>query len=113
MDLSPASTFAALIEVWNGGDPAHLADLISDDYVGHMLHLTSGERSGAMYADWIAHYRETNPGVRFEIEDQTSHDDKLWSRLTARSPEGSVVHGMNISRFVDGKIAEEWAIWAP
>ena len=110
---SPVSTFAALLAIWDGGDPETLEHLITPDYIGHMLHLVPGERTGAMYGDWIARYRESNPGVQFEIEDQSWHDDKVWSRLVARFPDGSVAHGMNVKRFVENKIAEEWAIWGP
>lgn len=108
---SPISICAALLAIWDGGDPAGLEHLITRDYIGHMLHVGPGERTGAMYGDWIAQYRENNPGVRFEVQDQLWHEDKVWSRLVARTPDGSVAHGMNVSRFVDNKIAEEWAVW--
>jgi len=66
-----------------------------------------------MHGDRIAPFLESDPRVRFEIEDQLRHDDKVWSQLVARSSGGSVAHGMDVSRFVDNKIAQQWAIWGP
>lgn len=108
----PATTFELLLRVWQEGDPTIVLDLVTEGYAGHMLHLPSGERSASMYPDWIARYREDHVGTRFEVQDQTVAGDRLWSRLVALKPDGSFAHGMNVSRFVEGRIAEEWAVWS-
>ena len=115
MDAAPvvlSARFELLLDVWRGGDPAALAGLITPDYLGHMLHLSQRERTADQYEGWIRRYREANPGTRFTVEDQSANADRLWSRLTATTEDGRHAYGMNVSRFVDGMIAEEWAIWS-
>jgi hypothetical protein len=107
-----SALFDELLLAWNDGDPERVNALITADYRGHMLHLPHGERSGADYPQWISNYRLANPGARFGVEDQSSSGDRLWTRLTARLPNGDVAHGVNISRFDGDRIAEEWAVWS-
>src|SRR4051794_14878802 len=64
---SPADVFDRLLDVWSRGDPAAIVNLITVDYVGHMLHLEHGQRSAQDYPGWIQAFRDTNPGTRFEI----------------------------------------------
>ena len=89
-----------------------LSTLIAEDYVGHMLHLADGERTAEQYAAWIDAYRTANPEVRFVIVDQAASEDRLWSRVLATHGDGRHAHGMNVSRFVGDRIAEEWAVWS-
>jgi hypothetical protein len=88
-----------------------LPTLITPDYLGHMLHLPEGERTAEQYEGWILRYREANPGTLFSIEDQSARGDRLWSRLTVTREDGFHAYGMNLCRFVDDRIAEEWAVW--
>jgi len=104
--------FRRLLDTWNDGDPQAVLDLVTDDYRGHMLYMAAGERTAAQYPDWIRAYRSANPGVVFAVVEQTSAEDRLWTRVSARRPDGSVAHGVNISRFVGPLIAEEWAVWS-
>lgn len=104
--------FDRLLDVWSGGDPSQLADVVTADYAGHMLHLAAGDRTAAEYAPRIRAYREANPGTVFRVVDQAASGDRLWSRVEALRGDGRRAHGMNVSRFVDGRIAEEWAVWS-
>jgi hypothetical protein len=110
--LDYRATFGRLIDVWSSGDPADISSLISADYVGHMLHLEQGQRSAEEYPGWIKSFREANPNTRFLVHDQSASGDRLWTRLRATRGDGAVSHGMNVSRFEGGRIAEEWAIWS-
>src|SRR4051794_22911189 len=108
-----SARFELLLHVWNGeADLDALDGLLAPDYVGHMLHLAAAERTAAQYAEWIHIYRQTNPGSRFEVEDQAASGDRLWSRLTATDGDGRHAFGMNVSRFDRDRIAEEWAVWS-
>jgi SnoaL-like polyketide cyclase len=107
-----SATFSRLIGVWSGGDPAVILSLITRDYVGHMLHLEHGRRSAQDYPDWIQSFREANPNTRFLVQDQFTSGDRLCTRLRATREDGAVSHGMNVSRFVGDRIAEEWALWS-
>lgn len=109
---SRATLFGRLLDVWNGGEPETVEELITTDYRGHMLHLPAGERAAQEYAARIRSYQAEFPGTRFHVEDQGTAGDRLWTRLTATQPDGSVAHGMNTSRFAGELIAEEWAVWS-
>jgi len=108
-----AAVFDRLLGIWNGGDPDTVHELITHDYLGHMLHLESGERTGFEYPGWIHAYREANPATRFRVVDQGATGDRLWTRLVATRAAGGAANGMNVSRFVGDRIAEEWAVWSP
>lgn len=110
---SRAAVLDRLLGVWNDGDPDGVLALITTDYVGHMLHLSSGRRTAQEYPGWIRSYRAANPGARFGVEDQAASGDRLWTRLSAILTDGGTAHGMNVSRFVGDRIAEEWAVWSP
>jgi hypothetical protein len=115
MDAVPhsrAEVFGRLLDAWSSGDPAAILALITDDYVGHMLHLEQGQRSAHDYPKWIQSFRDANPGTRFHLHDQSSSGDRLWTRLRAVRGDGYIADGMNVSRFVNERIAEEWAIWS-
>ena len=108
-----SAAFGRLLLAWNGEDPAGVSEMITADYRGHMLHLPNGERSGPQYPQWIRDYRLALPGVWFEVVDQATSGDRLWTRLLAtRAESASVAHGMNVSRFEGDRIAEEWAVWS-
>ena len=92
-----AELFDRVLDVWRGGDPLRIRDLVTDDYQGHMLHLADGERSADRYPDWIARYQRNNPGCTFEVLSQNTAGDRLWTRLDAHLPDGRVAHGMNTS----------------
>lgn len=106
-----SAVFDRLLLAWNDG-PEVVLDLITTDYQGHMLQLPSGERSAEQYPQWIRDYREAFPGVTFEVVDQAASGDRLWSRVRATDADGRHAHGMNVSRFVGDRIAEEWAVWS-
>ena len=107
--------FGDLLSVWQTGPGDAILAIVTSDYVGHMLHLGEGERDRESYPGWIDSYRSRNPGTRFHVVEQLEVGDRLFSRIeaTRTSADGTtlVAHGMNLSRFVGGLIAEEWAIW--
>ena len=109
-EIDRAEVFAQLLDAWRGED-VEIATLVTSDYVGHMLHLSNGDRTGPMYPAWIEEFRLKNPGADFSVLSQSLAGDLLWTRLDARREDGAVAHGMNASRFVGDRIAEEWAIW--
>jgi len=118
MDVEPAATVAAVIDVWNGAPVDRLDGLLTPDYRGHMLHVSDGERDAAAYPRLIEQYRSANPSTTFRIVEQIDAGDRLVTRLEARrgveaSRTKLVSRGINISRFdAHGRLAEEWAIWS-
>ena len=109
-------TFARLLAVWNGEEALdELDSLVSPNYRGH---LGLRDRDLSRLKHDIADYRDRHPGVRFQVEHQFGEGAHLATRLTARAPadtagEPAAVCGLNISRWEDGVLAEEWAVWEP
>ena len=102
------ATFARLLAVWNGdADLDEIDSLVTSDYRGH---LGSRERDAAELKEDIAAYRRRVPGVRFSVEHQFGDGDHLATRLTADYG-GQTISGLNMSRWVDELLAEEWAVW--
>lgn len=104
--------FREVVQMWESGDTAKLNDVVAPDYIGHPA---AGDRDLAGLRARIAAFREQFRGAKFAIKDQVASGDKVATRLTATatSKSGKPVrlYGMNISRFRDGRIVEEWPVW--
>jgi SnoaL-like polyketide cyclase len=107
-------SFARLLAIWNGKVAfEELDSLVSPTYRGH---LGSRDRDLERLKQDIVDYRERVPGVQFRVEHQFGEGPNLATRLTARAPHAAsedvaAVCGLNISRWQDGLLAEEWAVW--
>ena len=103
-----------MLAVWNGEvDLNELDSMVSPTYRGH---LGSSERDVTQLKQDIAAYRKRVPGVRFRVEHQLGEGAYLASRLSAEADGPTTgtlmsISGMNISRWEDGLLAEEWAVW--
>lgn len=105
--------FRAIVAVWESGVTARLSALVSSDYVGHTA---SGDRDRDGLAHRIAAFHSIYNPVKFNVIDQVGEGDRIATWLEAHveraSDKGKIrLRGMNISRFVDGKQAEEWMVW--
>lgn len=106
--MSHLEIFGRLLAVWNGDERLDALDsLLAEGYRGH---LGSGDRDGAQLKKDIAAYRRRVPDVRFTAEHQFAEGDFLATRLTAIAG-GRTITGLNISRWENGLLAEEWAVW--
>jgi hypothetical protein len=105
-----------VLSAWNGsGD---VGPWLTTNYRGHMLHDPSGgERDAGEYPARIEEFRSRYPGVRFSADrvfEGADHRSTL-THAEWRDPQTGdllVANGINVSRFEDGKLAEEWAIWS-
>jgi predicted ester cyclase len=105
--------FRRHVDIWSTGDFSKINDVIDAHYVGHVA---AGDRDRNGLRARIVAFRAMFPDVVFAIEDQMIDGDKVATRLTARGTHQTtgrhtVLTGINISRIVDGKIVEEWAVW--
>lgn len=107
------AVFRRYVTIWESGALDDLPDVLAPNYVGHVA---SGSRGVDGLRDRITRFRQLYPDVRFVIEDQVAEGDRVATRLTATatsSATGKVVKlvGLNVSRFQEGRIAEEWPVW--
>lgn len=105
--------FQQVVMMWQHGDLEKVEELNTPDYVGHV---SQGDRDREGLKARIQAFCSIYPDVVFTIHDQMTDGDKVISRLSAcgtHSATGKLTEliGINISRVVDGKVAEEWATW--
>ena len=106
--MTPPLSFARLVAIWNGDlGIDELDQLVTATYRGH---IGSRSRDLAQLKLDIAAYRENAPGVRFTPEHQFGQGVYLATRLTAHAG-GRTITGLNMSRWQDDLLAEEWAVW--
>ena len=101
-----------MVRLWETGYTGGGEELIAPDYVGHVV---AGDRDRDGLKARISELRSVYPDIVFTVEDQMVEADKPATRLTARgtharTSERIKLIGLNISRFADGKVVEEWAV---
>ncbi len=87
--------------------------MLAPGYAGHIRGNVSEERDADALVDSIADFRRSLPGVRFTATEQVVAGDRVATRLSAARGDEELAVGMNFSRWQDGRLAEEWALWEP
>ena len=102
----------------SAGNWAALPDIVTDDYVCH----PDEARGPDGLAEMVAGYREALAGLNVTIEHQLADGDHVATRGTVRGRHAGDLMGvpatgrdvaftvLTISRFRDGRIAEEWEL---
>lgn len=99
----------ALEEVCARGDLARARELYADDFLDHVNDLEFRGQEGI--AKSVAMYAAIFPDLEIRVDDQITEGDRVTSRWTLRGTHrGRRVElmGITISRFENGKIAEDW-----
>jgi len=104
------AAFRRYIEIWAKGEVDRLGEVLGPGYVGHSGSNPDWDEDAAQVATRIAGYHAAHPDVEVEIQDQVAEGDRVATRMVARE-QGRSVAGFNVSRFADGKVVEEWALW--
>jgi steroid delta-isomerase-like uncharacterized protein len=110
-------------EAWNGGRFEVLDETVAEHYVRHESALPRTVHGRAELKETIRRYRDAFPDLNLVIEDMVSSGDLVTTRWSASGThrgdlmglgatnKRSVVTGLNLSRFLDGKVTEEWSEW--
>jgi predicted ester cyclase len=97
-----------------------LDGLYTDDYVYHGIPLLGDLNGAAAFKSMFAGFIQAISGFREKVEEQIAEGDRVVTRLSGSGRHTGEVMGaaptgnelkwtaVIISRFVDGKIAEEW-----
>jgi predicted ester cyclase len=108
------STLRRYLEIWiRDARVNELDDLVTSDYLGHM---GSRDRDLEQLREYIVANRRRGSDVRFEVLHRFSEGDHVATRIVAHATDhetGSRLSacGLSISRWEDGLLAEEWAVW--
>jgi steroid delta-isomerase-like uncharacterized protein len=107
-------------ELWNQGRLDVADELYAPDFVDH--NLPAPENGLAALKSLVARLKAALPDSRFTIEDLFGEGDRVAARWTVRfthtgevagvPPTGRPVtySGIDVVRFVGGRIAEHWAV---
>ena len=105
--------FRHAVQIWQDGRVDLVGSVVTPDYVGHT---SSGDRDIEGLRQRVLDFHKLYPDIKFKIEEQLVEGDRVATRMTAvgtSKSTGKTVHllGLNISRFVGNRIAEEWPVW--
>ncbi len=122
--IENANTVRKVIdEIWNRGQMAMADMFFTADYIDHDPATTSTMRGPEAVKQNATMYRTAFPDLHLNVEETISDGDHVATRWTSTgthtgdlqgiAPTGksTTSTGITIARFVDGKIAEEWANW--
>jgi predicted SnoaL-like aldol condensation-catalyzing enzyme len=95
-----------------------LKDICTEGYVIHDPSTPNIQPGIANYIESFNQFMKENAGPRVIIEDMFGVGDKVVSRavfefIELKTHEQKKMTGIVISRFEDGKLAEEWQVLAP
>jgi predicted ester cyclase len=101
----------ALEQVCARGDLERARELYADDFLDHVNALDFRGQEGI--AKSVAMYRAMFPDLRIEVVDQVADGDHVVSRWVLHGTHRGrrvTLPGITISRFENGKIAEDWTV---
>ncbi len=99
----------ALEQVCARGDLDRARELYAPDFIDHVNALEFRGHEGI--ARSVALYRALFPDLRIDVVDQVSEGDRVVSRWTLTGTHRGrrvTLPGITISRFENGRIAEDW-----
>jgi predicted ester cyclase len=107
------AVFRHYVTIWERGALNELSNVLTANYVGHSA---SGSRDLDGLRERISQFHKLYPDAHFVIEDQVAEGDEVATRMTATATSSATgkpvkLVGLNVSRFMDGRIAEEWPVW--
>jgi predicted ester cyclase len=111
MDDRAAHALTALEQVCARGDLDRARDLYAEDFVDHVNALDFHGHDGI--ARSVALYRAIFPDLEIRVLDQSTDGDRVTSRWTLHGTHRGrsvTLPGITISRFENGKIAEDWTV---
>jgi len=100
-----------LEEVCARGDLEAARELYAADFVDHVNGRTFHGQEGIRRS--VTTYANLFENLRIRVEEQVAGGDRVASRWTLSGNRGGRpinLSGMTISRFADGKIAEDWTV---
>ena len=107
------TAFRSAVQIWQQGRADLIGEFVTKGYVGHA---SSGDRDIRGLRQRVSEFHVLYPDMKFTIDDQLAEGDRISTRMTGigtSKATGRLVHliGLNISRFVGNRIAEEWPVW--
>jgi predicted ester cyclase len=103
----------ALERVCTGDELDRAGECYREDFLDHVNALEFRGLDGVRES--VSLYRQTFAELRITVDDQIAEGDRVANRWTmqGKTDDGRQIElpGVTISRFVDGRIQEDWTAW--
>ncbi len=118
-----AETNAALAdrftaEAWNNGNLDLIDEMLADDFVRHLPNSWDPPKieGAAAFKEYMTNVRTIYPDFHREVHKRIAEGDMVASAWTVSGTNQELnkkisIVGMTLTRFADGKAAEEWVTW--
>ena len=111
-----ADRFAA--EAWNNGNLDLIDEMVADNFVRHLPASwdTPKIEGAAAFKEYMTNIRTMYPDFNVKVHKRVASGDMVTAAWTVSGTNKDVnkkiaVMGMTMSRYADGKLAEEWVTW--
>ncbi len=105
-------------EVWNNGNLNLIDEMIADDFVRHLPNSWDPPKieGAAAFKEYMTNVRTIYPDFHREVHKRIAEGDMVASAWTVSGTNQELnkkitVRGMSMTRYADGKAAEEWVTW--
>ena len=105
-------------EVWNNGNLDLIDEMIAEDFVRHLPKSweTPKIEGAAAFKEYMTNIRTIYPDFHVEVHKKIAEGDMVASAWTVSATNKDLnkkitVRGMSMTRYADGKAAEEWVTW--
>ncbi len=111
-----AERFAA--EAWNNGNLDLIDEMIADDFVRNLPGSWDPPKieGAAAFKEYMTNIRTIYPDFHVEVDKRIAEGDMVASAWTVSGTNQELnkkisIMGMTMTRYADGKAAEEWVTW--
>ena len=105
-------------EVWNNGNLDLIDEMIAADFVRHLPNSWDTEKieGAADFKEYMGNVRTTYPDFHVEVHQRIAEGNMVASTWTVSGTNQELnkkisIVGMTMTRYADGKAAEEWVTW--
>ena len=105
-------------EAWNNGNLDLIDEMIADDFVRHLPNSwhTPKIEGAAAFKEYMADTRIKYPDFHVKVHQRIADGDMVATGWTVSGTNKDLnkkisIMGMTMTRYADGKAAEEWATW--
>jgi len=105
-------------EAWNNGNLDLIDEMMADDFVRHLPNSWDPKKieGAAAFKEYMTNIRTIYPDFHVQVHKKVAEGDMVASTWTVSGTNKELdrkisIVGMTMTRYADGKAAEEWVTW--
>ena len=105
-------------EVWNNGNLDLIDEILADDFVRHLPNSWDPPKieGAAAFKEYMTNIRTIYPDFHVQVQKRIAEGDMVAASWTVSGTNQELnkeisIMGMSMTRYADGKAAEEWVTW--